>query len=252
MTAPSPAPDPRSWGVAPHYAGMQALIGDLVVPDGAPMHVASALETSRELIRHSYHRYEFATVAVTHGLLALNHVLAEPAGADEPLRVRVQRAAAAGLLAPGLAAEVDRAVRLRERLAQGAVTSGAVGPERAVAAVRAVFDAVRLLLRPAPPPPVQRLDRLWEAHLETPFPESFRGVDVDGVDLVLLDANVAGLVLRELNGGLDGDGAAVLWACIADLDAIVPRLNEEYCAAYYRRLRTVAALAAGRHLPAAT
>ncbi|MFD8082762.1 hypothetical protein ACFV4F_13855 [Kitasatospora sp. NPDC059722] len=34
MTTPSP--DPRSWGVAPHYAGMQALICDLVVPDSAP------------------------------------------------------------------------------------------------------------------------------------------------------------------------------------------------------------------------
>lgn len=46
----------------------------------------SALETSRELIRHSYYRYEFATVAVTHSLFALEHVLAERLATNGPLK----------------------------------------------------------------------------------------------------------------------------------------------------------------------
>ncbi|MFI8460588.1 hypothetical protein [Kitasatospora sp. NPDC085464] len=77
-------------------------------------------------------------------------------------------------------------------------------------------------------------------------------MDVDGADLVLLDVYVAGLVHRELKGGLDDDGIAVLWQCIADLSRVVPRIDEAYCAAYFARLRDVARLAAARHLPPAT
>lgn len=56
------------------------------------MYVMSALETSRELIRHSSYRYEFATVAVTHSLLALEHVLAERLATNEPLHTLIERA----------------------------------------------------------------------------------------------------------------------------------------------------------------
>ncbi|MPY34122.1 hypothetical protein FNH09_23590 [Streptomyces adustus] len=93
---------------------------------------------------------------------------------------------------------------------------------------------------------------LWEAHLRAPFPESFRGVDLDGVDLVLLDADVAGLVLRELGGTLDGHWIAVLWARIAELGKVVPLIEEEYCVSYFTGLAELARLAAARHLPAAT
>ncbi|MFJ2598215.1 hypothetical protein [Streptomyces erythrochromogenes] len=57
-----PTPDPRTWGTAPDFAAMRALVAGLVVPGNASMYVMSALETSRELIRYSYYRYEFATV----------------------------------------------------------------------------------------------------------------------------------------------------------------------------------------------
>ncbi|MFI1285597.1 hypothetical protein ACH4U5_33410 [Streptomyces sp. NPDC020858] len=55
-----------------------------------------------------------------------------------------------------------------------------------------------------------------------------------------------------MNRGLDDHGIAVLWACIAGLDKAVPLINEEYCAAYFARLRTMAGLAAERRIPAAT
>ncbi|MFF3446644.1 hypothetical protein ACFYXJ_05815 [Streptomyces sp. NPDC002667] len=96
------------------------------------------------------------------------------------------------------------------------------------------------------------LVRLWEDHLHAPFPDGFRGVEFDGVDLVLLDADVAGLVRRELKGGLDDAGIACLWGCIADLDKIVPQINEEYCASYFTRLRTMAQVAAMPYTPIAT
>ncbi|MFB6618832.1 hypothetical protein ACIGFK_02730 [Streptomyces sp. NPDC085524] len=69
---------------------------------------------------------------------------------------------------------------------------------------------------------------------------------------ILLDSDVAGLVDTEPKGELDGSGIVILWACIADLDEIVPLINSEYCAAYFANLRTMARLAAARHIPTAT
>ncbi|MFF7994994.1 hypothetical protein ACFZDG_35140 [Kitasatospora xanthocidica] len=259
----TPVPDLRVRDVVPDYAGMHPLVAELVLPEGAPMSVMSTLETSRELIRHSYYRYEFATVAVTHCLLALEEVLAERlADEDADLPELIGRATGAGLVSAYLAGELGRAVRLRERIARGAATSGIVNPIRAVDLVRAVFDTIAVLL--APPAgtgpsarageedPRERLALLWEEHRRAAFPESFRGVAVDGADLVMLDADVAGLVQRELERGLDGDGLARLWSCVGDLDRAVPLLEEEYCAAYFARLRAVARLVAARHVPPAT
>ncbi|MFD6552716.1 hypothetical protein [Streptomyces sp. NPDC058398] len=78
------------------------------------------------------------------------------------------------------------------------------------------------------------------------------GVDLAGVELILLDADVAGLIQRELNSGLDDSGIANLWSCIADLEKIVPLINSAYCASYFTRLRTIAKLAATRYIPTAT
>ncbi|MEU0275358.1 hypothetical protein [Streptomyces sp. NPDC006307] len=208
------------------------------------------------------YRYEFATVAVTHSLFALEHVLAERLGTNEPLHRLIERATDAGLIPAGLAAELDRGRLLREKLTQGAESSAALRPLQAIAMVRAVFDAVSLLLRPASgteaaatgvggAQPDGSLARLWEDHVRALFPDGFRGVDFDGVDLVLLDADVAGLVRRELKGGLDDSGIACLWGCIADLDKIVPLINEEYCASYFARLRTMAQVAAAPYVPTA-
>ncbi|MEU6236761.1 hypothetical protein [Kitasatospora sp. NPDC047058] len=258
-----PVPDPRARDLAPDYAGMHALVDDLVLPGEASMYVMSALETSRELIRHSYYRYEFATVAVTHSLFALEHVLAERLAVDEPLGDLIESAADARLITAELAAALAPCRSLRDSLGQGTATSGALTPTRAVAMVRAVFDAVSVLLRPPSAaaataagtggaPPGDRLGRLWEEHRRAPFPASFRGVDIEGVDLVLLDADIAGLVQSEVDGGLESAGVAVLWRCIADLDKTLPLINEAYCTSYFTGLRTLARFVAARHLPTAT
>lgn len=268
-TLPPPGPlllpvrDPRARDLVLDYAEMHALVADLVLPGGASMYVMSALETSRELIRHSYYRYEFATVAVTHSLFALEHVLAERLATNEPLHVLIERATDTGLITAELAIELDRSRLLRDKLTQGAESSAALRPLRAVTMLHAVFDAVSLLLRPPSAAettaddvggaqPEGGLARLWEDHLKALFPDGFRGVDFDGVDLVLLDADVAGLVQRELKDGLDGSGIAYLRGCIADLDKIVPLINEEYCATYFENLRRMAQAAAAPYVPTAT
>ncbi|MEV7173584.1 hypothetical protein AB0O18_28270 [Streptomyces sp. NPDC093224] len=260
MNTLPPPRDPRARDLVLDYADMHDLVADLALPGGASMYVMSALETSRELIRHSYFRYEFATVAVTHSLFALEHVLAERLATNEPLHALIERATGTGLITAELAAELDRGRLLRDKLGQGAESSAALRPLRAVAMVRAVFDAVSLLLSPpstaeatATAPggahPDGDLARLWKDHLRALFPDGFRGVDFDGVDLVLLDADVAGLVQRELTGGLDDRGLAYLWGCIANLDKVIPLINEEYCASYFTKLRTMAQVAAAPHTP---
>ncbi|MEV6018219.1 MULTISPECIES: hypothetical protein [unclassified Streptomyces] len=258
-----PVRDPRGRDLVLDYADMHALVGDLVLPGNASMYVMSAMETSRELIRHSYYRYEFATVSVTHSLFALEHVLTERLATKEPLHILIERATDAGLFTAGLAAGLDRSRLLRDKLVQGSASSAALHPLRALAMVRAVFDAVSLLLRPSSTAAATAADaggaqsdgdlaRLWEDHLHALFPDGFRGVDFDGVDLVLLDADVAGLVQKELRGGLDDTGIACLWGRIADLDKIVPQINEEYSASYFTSLRTMAQVAAAPYLPTAT
>ncbi|MEW1909547.1 hypothetical protein AB0442_13980 [Kitasatospora sp. NPDC085895] len=257
-----PAPDPRARGLVPDFAAMQDLIAGLVPPDRASMDVMSTLETVRELVRHSYHRYEFATAAVTHSLLALEHVLVDRLATERPLRELLDRAVRAGLVTTDRAAVLDRALLLRDRLARGAATSAAVHPAGAVELLRAVFDTVAMLLGPPPTAgaaapdtgaagSADRLALLWEEHRRAPYPDSFRGVDIAGVELILLDADVAGLVRRELDGGLDADRTAALWRYITELDRVVPLIDEAYCRAYFAKLRTVAALAAARHLPPA-
>ncbi|MGW6612954.1 hypothetical protein ACWGA0_05750 [Streptomyces erythrochromogenes] len=250
-----PTPDPRTWGTAPDFAAMRVMVSGLVVPGHASMYVMSALETSRELIRYSYYRYEFATVAVTHCLFALEHVLAERLGSDAPLGELIGRAAEEGLVTAGLAAELDDCRLLRDGLGRGARSSAALTPTMAVARVRAVFDAVSLLLGPPPAEEAERGDRLarlWEEHKQARFPDGFGSATIEGVDLVILEVNMAGLLHTELTKGLDGDRIATLWACIAALDKAVPLIDEEYYAAYFARLRTMAGLTAARHVPAAT
>ncbi|WP_211363023.1 hypothetical protein [Streptomyces phaeoluteigriseus] len=97
-----------------------------------------------------------------------------------------------------------------------------------------------------------RLPQLWEEHLRAPFPAGFRGADLAGVDLVLLDAHAAGLVQRELRGGLDEEGVAILWACIAGLDKVLPLIGHDGRASYYARLRTMAGVTAARYTPRGT
>ncbi|GAB7102588.1 hypothetical protein JCM4814A_09020 [Streptomyces phaeofaciens JCM 4814] len=126
--------------------------------------------------------------------------------------------------------------------------------ERATGAGR---DAGRVGAAPTTEPdrdrvPEERLARLWKDHRRAPYPDGFRGVNIGGVELILLDADVAGLVRSELDGGLGGAGIAGLWACIADLDTALPLIDEPYCLDYFTRLRTMARLAAARHLPTAT
>ena len=147
---PWPVPDPRAHHFVKHYSDMHAMVADLIVPAGAPAYVVSVLETSRELLRHSYYRYEFTTVALTHSLFGLERAFAERLAVKKPFQKLIEQAADDGLITAELADRLDAGRLLRNKLAHGDLTGTALTPALAISMVRAAFDTAALLY----PPPV--------------------------------------------------------------------------------------------------
>ncbi|MEU9500004.1 hypothetical protein [Streptomyces sp. NPDC048196] len=86
--------------------------------------------------------------------------------------------------------------------------------------------------------------RLWQEHLGADFPARLRGVELAGIDMVLLDANIAGCVSawRNGEGSLDAERHRILRLCLADLNTVLPLLTGEDDHEYYGRLHRLAAL----------
>jgi hypothetical protein len=86
------------------------------------------------------------------------------------------------------------------------------------------------------------IEQLWREHKVAAFPQSYYGKDVNGVDLVMLDADVAGCVQTLLDrGNLNLFQTAVLGLCYRNLSCSVPMLSDEG-KEYYRRLELLAEL----------
>jgi len=86
------------------------------------------------------------------------------------------------------------------------------------------------------------IEQLWREHELAAFPQGYRGKDINGIDLVMLDADVAGCVDTFLSrGNLNLFQTAILGLCYRNLSYLLPTLNEEG-KAYYRRLELLAEL----------
>ncbi|MFF9817756.1 hypothetical protein [Streptomyces sp. NPDC014006] len=86
--------------------------------------------------------------------------------------------------------------------------------------------------------------RLWQEHLDAKFPAGLRGAELMGIDMVMLDADVAGCVSawRANSSALDPNRRRILHNCIADLDMVLPVLTTAEDFRYYQRLRHLAVL----------
>ncbi|MBB1259393.1 hypothetical protein [Streptomyces alkaliterrae] len=86
---------------------------------------------------------------------------------------------------------------------------------------------------------------LWREHVKAAFPAGLRESEPGGVDIVLLDAEVAGCVDTYLsNGGrLDAGRYRILREGVAGLDRALPHISDPEERRYCLRLRELATLA---------
>jgi len=86
------------------------------------------------------------------------------------------------------------------------------------------------------------IEQLWREHELAAFPRDYRGKDLNGVDMVMLDADVAGCIHTFVRrGNLNLFQTAVLGLCYRNLTYLIPMLSEEG-KAYYCRLERLAEL----------
>ncbi|MET4921743.1 hypothetical protein P3L51_05175 [Streptomyces sp. PSRA5] len=93
----------------------------------------------------------------------------------------------------------------------------------------------------------KRLDALaqmMDEYLAMPFPNGFRGLDVEGQDMVMLDADTAGYIYRVLDGPLPEPSRGGLIRLVGVFEKVLPAISDEYASKYYTRARDVAVLAA--------
>ena len=89
-------------------------------------------------------------------------------------------------------------------------------------------------------PSAAALRELLTEHETTNFPDGFRGVSVAGVDLVMLDADVAGLVQTYAEHGMLGHAQRmILTGCAAEAGRVVPLLPPE-ARAYFAQVERLA------------
>ncbi|MGW4519441.1 hypothetical protein ACWEO4_48220 [Streptomyces sp. NPDC004393] len=86
--------------------------------------------------------------------------------------------------------------------------------------------------------------RLWQEHQDADFPAGLRGAELDGIDLVMLDADIAGCVTtwRSNGGFLDAERLRILRDCITELDNVLPLLMDAEELRYYKRLHRLATI----------
>ncbi|MGY4387076.1 hypothetical protein [Streptomyces sp. TE12347] len=90
------------------------------------------------------------------------------------------------------------------------------------------------------------LARLWEEQMRMPFPPNMRGREIEGEDMVYLDASIAIGVSSSLSEPFDVKRRDALLRCLAAVEKVLPSIDGEGGAIErYERLREMAALAVG-------
>ena len=85
------------------------------------------------------------------------------------------------------------------------------------------------------------IERLWAEHLARTFPSDLRGVEVGGVEVVVLDSNIAGYVSTWLlSGRLNGEAHPILAQCMDEAFRVARLLVDSTDAAYFEGLGNLA------------
>ncbi|MFC8539100.1 hypothetical protein ACFUJY_34975 [Streptomyces sp. NPDC057249] len=89
---------------------------------------------------------------------------------------------------------------------------------------------------------IQNATLLWQEHRDAEFPASLRGVEVEDIDMVLLDAGTAGCVSMWINNGgtLDPQSRRILRTCVEDLERVISQIGSPSGRRYYQRLHQLA------------
>jgi hypothetical protein len=87
--------------------------------------------------------------------------------------------------------------------------------------------------------------QLWAEHREADFPDRLRREEIAGVDMVMLDADVAGCVQTWVGSKwrLGEPHQSCLTRCLNDLNRVLPLSDDPSERSYYERLRALARLA---------
>ena len=84
------------------------------------------------------------------------------------------------------------------------------------------------------------LNELWQEHQRDPFPSGCAGKEIFGVDLVMVDADIAGLVSHVVGGtSLSLDQRKILAKIRNELEFVVPNLPR-HARPYFARLAQIA------------
>jgi hypothetical protein len=90
-------------------------------------------------------------------------------------------------------------------------------------------------------PDRDQLARLWADHLAAPFPDAFRdGREFADVDMVLLDANIAGCISTAMKKPLEDKHLRALRGELELFPAVLPLVDDDEGLAHLTRLRTLA------------
>ena len=83
---------------------------------------------------------------------------------------------------------------------------------------------------------------LWRDHQAASFPSGCGGKEIEGIDLVMLDADIAGCVSTFVSAGhLDLDRKRILSQCREEIEVVLQSLQGE-AKDYYTRLHKLAVL----------
>ncbi|MGK5639100.1 hypothetical protein ACSNOK_12455 [Streptomyces sp. URMC 126] len=88
------------------------------------------------------------------------------------------------------------------------------------------------------------LARMMAEHMTLPFPPGFRGRDIEGQDMVMLDADAYGYAMSVREGPLTEQRRAALTRLVAVFDKVLPAIDDEYASRYYTQVRGMVVSAA--------